>query len=137
MGQGYSQNHRGMMGYGQYHRGMGYGNSEFRYGVGPGALLRDEMNEARVSVLAELSGKAVEDIQEQVKTKPFRMLLDEYQVNPEEFQAKMHAKVVLLVDQAAKAGKITEEQAKTMYERMNAMGQNSFARGPHWGSEFR
>ncbi|MBF0280812.1 MAG: hypothetical protein HQM13_23675 [SAR324 cluster bacterium] len=140
MGQGNAQFHRGMgQGYGNAHHGMGPGNgqgrgmwqgsSEFQRGTGPGALLRTEMNDARVEVLAELSGKSVKEIQEQVKTKPFRMLLGEFQVNFEEFQAKMHAKVVTLVDQAAKSGKITDEQAKSIYLRMNSMGQN-YANSP-------
>lgn len=94
---------------------MGF-NQQQRF-AGPGMLLRDEMYKSRIETLAELSGESEEAIQSKLAQKPMRALMDEYKVDFNTFQTKMHDKVGELVTKAVADGKITQEQADVISQR--------------------
>ena len=87
-------------------------------GPGPGRVLRDEMFSARVDVLAEMTGEDKEEIKAKVQQKPMWAIMDEYKVDYSDFQKKMHEKAKSVVNQAVTDGKLTQEQADAMLERM-------------------
>ncbi len=85
---------------------------------GPGRVLGSEMFEARIDVLAELTGQSKDDVKAKVQYKPMWAILDEYKVDYSEFQSKMHEKAGSIVKQAVVDDKITQEQADVMLKRM-------------------
>ncbi len=112
--------------------GKGPGYSQNRQaGYGPGRVLRGEMYNARVEVLAELSDLSQEDIKAKLQYKPMWAVLDEAKVDFPTFQKKMHEKAKTIVTQAVADGKITQVQGDYMLERMEKgpMGPRGKGRG--------
>lgn len=91
--------------------------------MGPGRLFREEMQQARVQVLAELSGQSVVQIEKDVEAYSMRALLQKYNINFDKMQTLMHAKTVQIVQKAADDGRITKDEANTIYSHMST--------GPH------
>jgi len=91
--------------------------------MGPGRLFRDEMQNARIDVLAELSGQTVEQIEQDTKSYSMRALLQKYDINFDRLESSMHAKVVLIVKNAADDGRITQNEANEIFTHMGT--------GPH------
>ena len=97
---------------------------------GPGMLFRQEMFQARLDVLAELSGSSVDEINSKLGYKPMWAILDEYKVDFKVFQTKMHEKAIEMVKKAAENGKLTTDQKDIMLDRMqNGPQQNGMRRG--------
>ncbi|MBU3915198.1 YckD family protein [bacterium] len=115
--------------------GRGYGGGQMGYNqqtgtAGPGRILGNEMYQARIDILAELTGQSGETIKAKLLNKPMWAVLDEYKVDFATFQSKMHEKVLLVVKKAAEEGKITQEQADLMTQRMSdGPGQGFSGRG--------
>ena len=57
--------------------------------MGPGRLFRDEMQKVRTEVLAELSGKTVEQIEKDTKTHSKSALLQIYEINFDKIKTLM------------------------------------------------
>ncbi|MBU2511042.1 hypothetical protein KJ966_06880 [bacterium] len=102
-----------------------------QFNPGPGRVLRSEMFEARIEVLAELAGQSKEDIRAKIQYKPMWAVLDDYKVDYSDFQSKMHDKTSNVVKQAVADGKITQDQADVMLKRMEdgPFGPRSGMRG--------
>ena len=101
---------------------------------GPGRVLRTEMYNARVEVLADLSGLSQDDIKAKLQYKPMWAVLDEVEVEFPTFQTKMHEKAKTVVTQAVADGKLTKEQGDYMLKRMEdgprqGMGPRGGGRG--------
>ena len=79
---------------------------------------RTEMYDARIAVLAELSGKSIEEVKAKLGIKPMWAIMDEYKIDFKTFQAKMHEKAKVVVEQAFVDKKITETEKTLMLERM-------------------
>lgn len=99
---------------------------------GPGYTLRSDMYEARIDVLAELSGKSRDEVLSKLRYKPMWAVLDEYGVNFDTYQKRVHEKAKGIVNQAVQEGKITQAQADFMLERMSE-GPRAGAGGPGRG----
>ena len=65
------------------------------------ALGWDEMQKARTEVLAELSSKTVEQIEQDTKTHSKRALLQKYEINFGKMKMLMQAKVEQIIKKAA------------------------------------
>ena len=65
------------------------------------ALGWDEMQKARTEVLAELSSKTVEQIEQDTKTHSKCSLLQRYEINFDKMKMLMQAKVEQIIKQAA------------------------------------
>ena len=115
---------------------------------GPGYVLRTEMYNARIEVLAQLSGLSQDEIKAKLEYKPLWAVLDETKVDFPTYQSKMHDKVTAVVKQAVADGKLTKDQGDFMLERMEdgpaqgtgprgyGMGYGhgpGFGRGPGFG----
>ena len=61
------------------------------------ALGWDEMQKARTEVLAELSSKTVEQIEQDTKTHSKRALLQKYEINFDKMKMLMQAKVEQII----------------------------------------
>jgi len=120
-GQWKGENSAGMQQRG--HGGGMSGGSEMMGMMGPGRLFRDEMQKARTEVLAELSGQTVEQIEQDTKSYSMRALLQKYDINFDRLESSMHAKMVLIVKNAADEGRITQNEANAIYSQMGT--------GPH------
>jgi hypothetical protein len=120
-GQWKGENSAGMQQRG--HRGGMSGDSEMMGMMGPGRLFRDEMQKARTEVLAELSGQTVDQIEQDTKSYSMRALLQKYDINFDRLESSMHAKMVLIVKNAADEGRITQNEANAIYSHMGT--------GPH------
>jgi hypothetical protein len=113
-------------------RGMGYNQQQLYY-AGAGRVLRTEMDEVRMAVLADLSGQSEEDIQSKLSSKPMWGVLEELEITYSDFQASMHDKAEEVVRQAIADNKLTEEQGNLMLKQMEegphmAMGSRSNGR---------
>ena len=115
------ENSAGMQERGQ--RGGMSGDSEMMGMMGFGRLFRDEVQNARIEVLAELSGQTVEQIEQDTKSYSMRALLQKYDINFDRLESSMHAKMVLIVKNAADDGRITQNEANEIYTHMGT--------GPH------
>lgn len=113
-------------------RGMGYSQQQQTYYAGPGRVLRTEMNEARIKVLAELSGQSTEDIRTKLNSKPMWAVLDEYKITVTDFQSAMHEKADDVVRKAIEDGKLTQEQGDLMLKQMEEGPRT--AMGPRFGN---
>jgi len=136
-GHGFGQHGmRGSQGY-----GMGSGPSGMR---GAKGLLGNEMYKARIEVLAEITGQDIDAVRKQLGTKSFYSIIEENDIDRTAFHALMTEKVKSLLQKAKNDGTITEEQADTMMNRMEARGDGDFpcdgkgsgrmrgqGRGPH------
>lgn len=91
--------------------------------AGPGRLFREEMQQARIQVLAELSGQSVGQIEKDIEAYSMRALLQKYNINFEKMQTLMHAKVAQIVQKAAEEGRITADEAAAINSHMST--------GPH------
>ena len=83
------------------------------------ALGWDEMQKARTEVLAELSSKTVEQIEQDTKTHSKRALLQKYEINFDKMKMLMQAKVEQIIKKAAYEGRITQYEANTIYSKMS------------------
>ena len=83
------------------------------------ALGWDEMQKARTEVLAELSSKTVEQIDQDTKTHSTRALLQKYEINFDKMKMLMQAKVEQIIKKAAYEGCITQYEANTIYSKMS------------------
>jgi len=109
---------RGPQGY-----GMGYGPG----GMGGAKhLLRNEMYNARIEALAEITGKDVDTIRTQLGSKSFYAIIQENDIDRSVFHEKMTVKVKALLQKAKSDGKITEDQADSMIQRMESRGEGDF-----------
>ena len=116
-------------------RGWGKGPGFNQRGAGPGSFMREEMYNARVNILAELSGQSEDTIKSKLDYKPTWAVIDEYKIDYKVFQTKMQEKRTVVIKQAVTDGKITQAQADFMTERMNqAPGQRRGGRGFEKGS---
>lgn len=115
-------------GYGGMRRqGPGFAGQQQGF-QGPGRVLWQEMYEARVQVLADLSGLSSEEIKDKLNYKPMWAVLDETKVDYKTFQTKMHEKAQEVVKKAVADGNLTKVQGDYMLERM--------ANGPQQGMGF-
>lgn len=106
-------------------------------GFGPGMILRQEMFQSRINVLAELSGSTVDEISSKLEYKPMWAVFDEYKVDFKLFQSKMHEKALEIVKKAAENGKLTSEQKDFMLDRMQNGPQQNAMRGGGFGKHNR
>ena len=83
------------------------------------ALGWDEMQKARTEVLAELSSKTVEQIEQDTKTHSKRALLQKSEVNFDKMKMLMQAKVEQIIKKAVYEGCITQYEANTIYSKMS------------------
>ena len=83
------------------------------------ALGWDEMQKACTEVLAELSSKTVEQIEQDTKTHSKRALLQKYEINFDKMKMLMQAKVEQIIKKAAYEGRITQYEANTIYSKMS------------------
>ena len=83
------------------------------------ALGWDEMQKARTEVLAELSSKTVEQIEQDTKTHSKRALLQKYEINFDKMKMLMQAKVEQIINKAAHEGHITQYDTNTIFSKMN------------------
>ena len=103
-------------------------------GYGPGHVLREEMYNARVEVLAELSELSQDEIKAKLEYKPMWAVIDEAKVDYQTFQKKMQEKAKSVLSQAVADGKITQAQADFMQERIENGRMGGRGRGPGMGS---
>ena len=71
------------------------------------ALGWEEMQKARTEVLAELSSKTVEQIEQDTKTHSKRALLQKYEINFDKMKMLMQAKVEQIIKKAAYESRVT------------------------------
>ena len=87
-------------------------------------LLRFQMHNAGVEVLAEMTDQSQEIIKGKLELKPIFSVLRDENVDPEQFHAKMHAKIKTMIQKAGEAGIITKEQSIAIIENMALAPQN-------------
>ncbi len=104
-------------GWGRGHGGWQKGDNQ-QADSRPGQVLREEMYQARIDVLTELTEQTEETIKAKLEYKPLWAVLDEFKADFKVFQSKMHEKADLIVKKAVEEGKITQEQADFMTKRM-------------------
>lgn len=112
--------------------GMGPRFAQQQYNPGPGRVLAEEMYNARIEVLSQLSGRSQADVKAKLDYKPMWAVLDEFKVDFPTFQTKMHEKAKAVVTKAVADGKITKVQGDYMLERMAngpGMGRGGFGGG--------
>lgn len=104
-------------GYGQRmgKRGGGYGYAQSFPDRGP--ILRTEMFNARIAILAEMTGQSTDAIQSKLRYKPMWALMDEYKVDYESFSEKVIAKRIDIIKQAVSDGRISQQRADFMLQR--------------------
>ena len=112
--------------------GRGPGFSQARGNGGQSRFMGNEMYNARIEALAEVTGKSAETIKSKLQNKPVWAVLEEYNVDFSTFQSKMQQKALALAETAVADGKITQEQADFMTQRMN-QGPRGFQGGPGRG----
>ena len=99
-------------------RGGGYGYSQ--QGPARGPVLRTEMFNARIAILAEMADQPQDTIKAKLRYKPMWAVLDEYQVDYVQFNQKMTEKRAEIIKQAVADGKITQARADFMLQRSDA-----------------
>ena len=82
-----------------------------------GPVLRNDMFNARIGILAEMTSESQADIKAKLRYKPMWAVMDEYKVDYTEFNKKMTAKRTEVIKQALADGKISEDRANFMLER--------------------
>jgi len=117
--------------------GKSWQQNQNQRAYGPGFLLRQEMFQARVDVLAELAGSSADEISSKLEYKPMWAVLDEFKVDFKTFQTKMHEKAIEVVNKAAESGKITAEQKDVMLNQMKNGPQQKAMRGRGFGRSSR
>ena len=83
------------------------------------ALGWDEMQKARTEVLAELSSKTVEQIEQDTKTHSKRALLQKYEINFDKMKTLMKAKVEQIFKKAVDECHITQDEANAIYSKIS------------------
>ena len=83
------------------------------------ALGWDEMQKARTEILAELSRKIVEQIEQDTKTHSKRALLQKYEINFDKFKILTQAKVEQIIKKATYEVRVTQYEAKTFFSKMS------------------
>jgi hypothetical protein len=119
--------------YGRNNQGAGMGKSlnaqSQNQNIRPGWIMKDELTQAQVDVLAELSKQPADTIKTKLQYKSMWTVLDEYKVDFKIFQDKMHEKHLALVEKAVKDGKITENEKKLILDQMELNQSQSFNLG--------
>ena len=103
----------------------GMSGSEMMGMMGPGRLLRNEIQNTRSEVLAELSGQTVEQIEQDTKSYSMRALLQKYDINFDTLETSMHVKMILIVKNAADEGRITQNEANAIYSHMGTSPEST------------
>ena len=88
-------------------------------------LLKYEMDNMAVNVIAELAGQPVETIQASLAESDMRTLLDANVVDKTLFRAAMKLKMVELVNEAVTNGRITQAQADLVIEKINSQSDEA------------
>ncbi len=105
----------------------------------PGPIMAEEMYNARVEVLSELTGQSQETIKGKLEYKPVWSVLDEYKVDYTTFRSKMTEKRNTVIQKAVEDGRITQEQADFMKQNSNQgqrYGRSGYGRGRGFGQGF-
>ncbi|MDO9264943.1 MAG: hypothetical protein Q7U02_13325 [Desulfosalsimonadaceae bacterium] len=87
--------------------------------IGIHLLVKYEMDNMAVNVIAELTGQPVETIQASLAESDMRTLLEANVVNETLFRAAMKEKMLELVNEALANGRITQTQADEIIEKIN------------------
>ncbi len=96
-------------------RGGGPGYNQ--QGPGPGPILRTEMFNARINILADMTDQSPDAIKAKLRYKPMWAVLDEYKVDYVKFDEQMTEKRAEIIKQAVTDGKLTQEHADFMLQR--------------------
>ncbi|MDM8523371.1 hypothetical protein QUF80_08365 [Desulfococcaceae bacterium HSG8] len=84
-----------------------------------GHLMKCQKDNILAEVLSGITGQPAETIREELKTDRKREVLEKYNVDHETFRTAMDAKTVVLVQDALEDGRITQEQADDILDKMN------------------
>lgn len=101
-----------------------------------GQVMFEEMQEARIQVVAELTKQSTDTVTEKLRNKPVWAVLDEYGAKFTDYQEKMSEKRIDLIKEAVVDGKITQQQADWMIER-ESQRTKGMARGFGRGRGFK
>jgi hypothetical protein len=85
---------------------------------GIGLFTREVHDEMFAEVVAELTGKEVDTIMQELEDKHPKAVLQEYDIAPENFRSAMDAKMIEVVKESAEKGSITQLQADEIIERI-------------------
>jgi polyhydroxyalkanoate synthesis regulator phasin len=81
-------------------------------------LTRYQQQNIKRQVLSELSGQSLEAIDQKLKSRHMRAVIEELGVDRQAFRSAMQAKFNNLIKQAEANGTITAEQEKDIFEKM-------------------
>jgi len=84
-----------------------------------GHLMKCQKDNILAEVLSGITGKPAETIGEELKTQRHRDIIEKYNVDHETFRIAMDAKTVVLIQEALEDGRITQEQADDILDKMN------------------
>ena len=87
--------------------------------IGIHLLVKYEMDNMAINVIAGLTGQPVETIQASLAESDMRTLLEANVVNETLFRAAMKEKMLELVNEALANGRITQTQADDIIEKIN------------------
>ena len=96
-------------------------------GTGVGRLFRSDVQEAQVGVLMELTGQTEAQIRGDLAQLWMQGVLSKYGLKFEDVETRMHTQNVLIVKKAVEEGKISQEQADSIFLKMSEGPEN---RGP-------
>jgi hypothetical protein len=82
-------------------------------------LMKYEMENIAVNVIAGLTGQAVENIQADLEDSDMQTLLETYSVDEALFRNAMKMKMLELVNEAVASGRITQVQADAIIARIS------------------
>ncbi len=85
-----------------------------------GDLARMEARNAAIEVIATLSGQPVESVRRSLEDEGMRETLESYDISREDFVGAMQPRVLAMVEEARDSGRITDEQAARLVERVEA-----------------
>ena len=97
-------------------------------GTGVGRLFRSDVQEAQVGVLMELTGQTEAQIRGDLAQLRMQGVLSKYGLKFEDVETRMHTQNVLIVKKAVEEGKISQEQADSIFLKMSEGPEN---RGPN------
>ncbi|MCP4751575.1 MAG: hypothetical protein GY866_11825 [Proteobacteria bacterium] len=80
--------------------------------------LKNEMRTSLLETLVEMSGQSQESVEKKLRYKPVWAVLDEFKIDVDAFEAKMRQKADLMLKKAIEEGRITQEQADRLSQRM-------------------
>ena len=84
-----------------------------------GHLMKCQKDNIHAEVLSGITGQPVETIREELNTQRHRDFMEKYNVDRETFRTAMDAKTVVLIQEALEDGRITQEQADDILDKMN------------------